>query len=87
MSTLALDLVRVSSAGHEAAVIAGLDIHAAMSRLSARDRALLVLRYYEDLPIEEVGRVLRMSPAATRVALHRAAHRLRPLVELTEAPQ
>lgn len=84
-SALALDLVRVPSAGPESAVIAGLDIRAAMSRLSPRDRALLVLRYYEDLPVEEVSRVLGMSPTATRVALHRAVHRLRPLVEAPEA--
>jgi RNA polymerase sigma-70 factor, ECF subfamily len=51
-------------------------VRRALSRLPARDRALLVLRYWEDRPMEEVARSLGMSDGAARVALHRARRAL-----------
>ena len=59
-----------------------MDIDAGMRRLSPDDRAILQLRFYMDLPLEEVARVLGISTAAARSRLYRAARRLRP--ELTE---
>ena len=55
----------------------------ALSRLGRRDRLALVLRYYLDLPTDEVARTLRVSPAAARVRIHRALARLRPEFEVT----
>jgi hypothetical protein len=48
-----------------------------LERLDACDRALIELRYYQDLPFKEIARRLGRTPAALRVRLTRACHRLR----------
>ncbi|MFD8807359.1 SigE family RNA polymerase sigma factor [Streptomyces sp. NPDC059597] len=61
-----------------------------LARLSARDRAVLVLRYWEDRSVEETAEVLRISPGAVRVQSLRALRRLRGVLgdQLAElAPQ
>lgn len=55
----------------------------ALGRLGRKDRLALVLRYYLDLPTDEVARTLGVSPAAARVRIHRALARLRPEFEVT----
>ena len=52
------------------------NVRRALSRLPARDRALIVLRYWEDLPMEEVAAAVGMTDGAARVALHRARRNL-----------
>lgn len=75
-----LSTVRVESP--EDSVVRSLDIDAGMKSLSPDDRAVLHLHFYQDLPLEEVGRVLGISTGAARSRLYRAAKRLRPnLVE------
>lgn len=49
----------------------------ALATLSAQDRALLVLRYFEDLPYPEIADQLGLSPAACRTRASRALARLR----------
>ncbi len=61
-----------------------LDLDRAMNRLSSDDRAILHLYYFLDLPIEEVARVIGISPGAAKTRIYRAAHRLRPELELVE---
>jgi RNA polymerase sigma-70 factor (ECF subfamily) len=51
-------------------------VRAAMDRLTERERSLLVLRYWEDLPTEAIARALAMSEGAARVALLRARRSL-----------
>ncbi|BDH06527.1 MULTISPECIES: SigE family RNA polymerase sigma factor [Streptomyces] len=51
-----------------------------LARLSANDRAVLVLRYWEDRSVEETAEVLRVSPGAVRVRSLRALGRLRALL-------
>jgi RNA polymerase sigma-70 factor, ECF subfamily len=63
-------------------VARSLDIDAGMKRLSPEDRAVLHLHFYQDLPLDEVGRVLGISTGAARSRVYRAAKRLRP--NLTE---
>jgi RNA polymerase sigma-70 factor (ECF subfamily) len=59
-----------------------IDVARALSRLSDRDRQALFLHFYLDLPIDEVGTALGISPAAAKGRIYRACHRLRPgLVE------
>src|ERR1700682_748877 len=53
-------------------------------RLNERDRLVLVLRYYLDLPFDEVGATLHISPTAARVRTHRALARLRPIIGIPE---
>ncbi|MFI5570613.1 SigE family RNA polymerase sigma factor [Streptomyces sp. NPDC051740] len=51
----------------------------ALARLTARQRTMLVLRYFEDLPEAEVARVLGCSVGTVRSTTHRSLARLRAL--------
>lgn len=55
-------------------------VGAALRTLSPRDRALVVLFYYEDRPLAEAADVLGMSPGSAKVALHRARQRMAALL-------
>jgi RNA polymerase sigma-70 factor (sigma-E family) len=56
----------------------------ALSRLTARQRTVLVLRYFEDLPEADVARLLGCSVGTVRSTTHRSLARLRQLApELT----
>ncbi|MBC7272106.1 MAG: SigE family RNA polymerase sigma factor [Streptomyces sp.] len=52
----------------------------ALARLSAKDRAVVVLRYWEDRSVEETADVLHVSSAAVRTRCVRALARLRELL-------
>jgi RNA polymerase sigma-70 factor (sigma-E family) len=58
-----------------------LDLLAALRRLSATDRAVLVARYWEDRSISETATDLGISEAAVRTRAKRALERLRPLLD------
>jgi RNA polymerase sigma-70 factor (ECF subfamily) len=62
----------------EDATVTGSDLRQAIMTLDVADRAALFCFFYLDLPIDEVGRVLGISPSAARSRVYRAAHRLRP---------
>ncbi|MFI7039264.1 SigE family RNA polymerase sigma factor [Microbispora rosea] len=49
----------------------------ALARLTPRQRAVLVLRYLEDLPENEVARILGCSVGTVRSTAHRSLARLR----------
>lgn len=53
------------------------DLHAALKRLSERDRKLIELRYEEDLTQEAIARRLGIPDGTVKVRLHRVRHRLR----------
>ncbi|MFJ1705888.1 SigE family RNA polymerase sigma factor [Kitasatospora sp. NPDC088346] len=52
----------------------------ALRDLSAQDRAVLVLRFWEDRSVEETAEVLRLSATAVRSRSHRALNRIRALL-------
>ena len=56
-------------------------IHRALARLRPKDRDIIVLRYLEELPSEEVAEILACSPDNVYVRLHRALARLRAELE------
>ncbi|MFB9718683.1 SigE family RNA polymerase sigma factor [Planobispora longispora] len=57
----------------------------ALARLTSRQRAVLVLRYYEDLPEAEVAGILGCSVGTVRSTTHRSLAKLRALApELRE---
>jgi RNA polymerase sigma-70 factor (ECF subfamily) len=56
----------------------------ALAQLPERQRAVVVLHYYADLKVRDVGHALGMSTAAAKVALMRARRRLRTLLEATD---
>jgi RNA polymerase sigma-70 factor (ECF subfamily) len=53
------------------------DLHAALQRLSDRDRQLLELRYTEDLTQRAIARRLGIPEGTVKVRLHRARDKLR----------
>jgi RNA polymerase sigma-70 factor (ECF subfamily) len=53
------------------------DLHAALGRLSERDRQLLELRYNEDLTQAAIARRLGIPEGTVKVRLHRARLKLR----------
>jgi RNA polymerase sigma-70 factor (ECF subfamily) len=59
-----------------------LDLRRALSSLPYEQRLVLVLRYYLDLPFEEVGRTLGVSTKAAKSRTHRALERLRLMPEV-----
>jgi len=60
------------------------DLLAAISKLSPADQTALFCYFYLDLPMDQVARVLRVSPAAARSRVYRAAQRLRPDLDPSE---
>jgi RNA polymerase sigma-70 factor (ECF subfamily) len=60
------------------------DLHQALLKLSPDERLPLVLHFYLDLPLDEVARALRVSPAAAKSRIYRAAKRLRSDLTLEE---
>ncbi|KAB8196675.1 SigE family RNA polymerase sigma factor [Nonomuraea phyllanthi] len=54
-------------------------LRTALARLTARQRAVLVLRYFEDLPEQEVARVMGCSVGTVRSTAHRSLARLREI--------
>ena len=51
-----------------------------LARMTTKDRAVLVLRYWEDRSVEETAQVLQLSPGAVRTRSMRALERLRALL-------
>jgi RNA polymerase sigma factor (sigma-70 family) len=49
----------------------------ALSRLNPRQRAAVVLRYYEDLADADIAELLNCRPATVRTSIHRALNALR----------
>jgi len=68
----------------EDSALAGRDLREAIMMLDPADRAALFCYFYLDLPLDEVGRVLGISPSAARSRVYRAAQRLRPGLEAGE---
>jgi RNA polymerase sigma factor (sigma-70 family) len=52
-------------------------VDSALRTLPERQRAVFVLRHYQDLSLEEIAQTLDMSLGTVKSALHRAVARLR----------
>jgi len=55
----------------------------ALRQLSPRQREVLVLRFYLDLPEQEIARIMGLRPGSVRSATHRALRALGQLLEET----
>jgi RNA polymerase sigma-70 factor (ECF subfamily) len=66
-------------------IAAAVDLRRALRRLSHDERLIVVLRYYLDMPFEEIATTLGISPKAARTRVERAVHRLRPIVQIQGA--
>ncbi len=60
------------------------DLTGALRRLSPDQRVAVFLRYYADLPVNEVARLCGSSSATIRVRLHRARRSLRTMLDPQE---
>ncbi|PZF81064.1 sigma-70 family RNA polymerase sigma factor [Jiangella anatolica] len=69
------------SDGPERAVVDGADLRSALAALSPRQRACVVLHYYEDLSVAQVADVLGCAPGAVKRHLSDARARLEPLLD------
>jgi RNA polymerase sigma-70 factor (sigma-E family) len=56
----------------------------ALSLLTERERAIVVLRYYEDMSERDVARTLGVSPGTVKSTASRALSKLRPQPEITD---
>ena len=79
------------SAARELDLALRMTLMESLARLEPRDRAVLVLRYWEDRSVEQTAEALGLSPAAVRNRSSRALARLRDLlgprfVELADGP-
>ncbi|WP_370288017.1 SigE family RNA polymerase sigma factor [Nocardioides sp.] len=60
------------------------DLLEALAALPPLDRAVVVLRYWEDRSVAETAQVLDLAETVVRTRAHRALARLRPLLATTE---
>ena len=56
-------------------------VRTAMSGLSDQERSAFVMRHFEGLSIEEIGRVLDLKTSAAKHSIFRAVHKLRRALE------
>ncbi|WP_049571339.1 SigE family RNA polymerase sigma factor [Nonomuraea sp. SBT364] len=63
--------------GHADAVDLRMVMRAALSRLTPRQRTMLVLRYFEDLSETEIARVLGVRVGSVRSQIYRSLERLK----------
>jgi RNA polymerase sigma factor (sigma-70 family) len=64
---------------------ARIDLTRALSVLDYNQRLVLALRYYLDMPFEEIAQVMGVTPKAARNRADRAVERLRPFFRVREA--
>jgi RNA polymerase sigma-70 factor (ECF subfamily) len=56
-------------------------VHLAIQPLNQRDREIIVLRYLEELPVEEIAKMLSLTRGAIDVRLTRARQRLEKILK------
>jgi RNA polymerase sigma factor (sigma-70 family) len=56
-------------------------IASVLRSLPERQRAVFVLRHYDEMPLEDIARALDMSLGTVKSSLHRAVHRMRERLE------
>jgi RNA polymerase sigma factor (sigma-70 family) len=61
------------------------DLRRAVARMGHDDKLVLVLRYYLDLPFEEIAATMDITPKAARRRVEKAVARLRPAMQIQEA--
>lgn len=77
---LVADDEQAGGSGPDAVATARADVHAALARLTARERACVVLRHFEDLPVRDIADRLNVSEGAVKRYLSDARRRLAPML-------
>ena len=78
--TVTADWSAPASASAEGQIADRAEVLAMVRELPDRQRAVIALRYYEDLPDREIAQALGCSEQAVRSAAHNALNKLRSLV-------
>jgi RNA polymerase sigma factor (sigma-70 family) len=73
-----------AKSGPEDEAVRRTDLQRAMRTLGPDDRLALYLRYYLDMPLNEVATVLGISETAAKSRIHRAAQGLKPAVDVPQ---
>ncbi len=66
-------------------VVAGADLHSALMKLAPEHREVLVLHYYNDLPLQEVSAIAGIPLGTVKSRINRALSALRPFFRPVEA--
>jgi RNA polymerase sigma-70 factor (ECF subfamily) len=74
---LKIDAERRSTEAPDEVAVRGLDLRNALKRLGAKQRLVVVLYFYLDLPLEEIATIAGASFAAVRARLYRGIRELR----------
>jgi RNA polymerase sigma factor (sigma-70 family) len=74
------------ASGFEDRIVRGADVRSALRKLAPQYREALVLRYYLDLPIEEVAAISGVPVGTVKSRINRALAAMRPHFEPAEAP-
>lgn len=72
------------TSGPEDAVQAGLDVRAALAALSPRQRACIVLRHFDDLPVAEIAGELGVTAGAVKRYLNEGTAKLRVSLDVPD---
>ena len=75
----------LEGAAPEVDLASSIDLRRALRRIGHDERLILVLRYYLDMPFEEIATTLGISPKAARTRVERAIHRLKPIMRVQGA--
>lgn len=85
-SVVRLDRIEESAgAGFEDRIVRGADIRAALRTLATDQREVLVLRYYLDLPLEEVAAITGVPVGTVKSRIYRGLAAMRPHFDAVEA--
>jgi RNA polymerase sigma-70 factor (ECF subfamily) len=74
-----------SGGGFEDRIVRGADLRAALRKVGLEQREALVLRYYLDLPLEEVAAIAGVPVGTVKSRINRGLAALRPHFEAVEA--
>jgi len=74
-----------AGSGFEDRIVRGADLRAALRKLAVDQREVLVLRYYLDLPLEEVAAIIGVPVGTVKSRINRGLAALRPHFEAVEA--
>ena len=85
-SVVRVDVVDGSATGgFEDRIVQGADLRAALRKLATDQREVLVLRYYLDLPLEEVAAITGVRVGTVKSRINRGLAAMRPHFEPVEA--
>jgi RNA polymerase sigma-70 factor, ECF subfamily len=71
--------------GFEDRIVRGADLRAALRKVAVEQREALVLRYYLDLPLEEVAAIAGVPVGTVKSRINRGLAAMRPYFEAVEA--